>query len=139
MRPCALLIAAAIAVYVPLAFGAEPEALGRLFYSPAERAALDKLRRDGPPPPSDPDRKPAAQPEEAQLTVNGIVKASSGRSTTWINEVPQDGRKQSQGVLVAGERGNQSSVTLELESGKRVRVKPGQTVDRASGVVREGQ
>ncbi|WP_334190550.1 hypothetical protein [Noviherbaspirillum sp.] len=139
MRTFAFLLAASIAAHATLACGAEPEVLGRLFYSPAERAALDKLRRDGPPAPSEPDRKPAAQPEDALLTVNGIVKASSGRSTTWINEVPQDGRTRSQGVLVAGERSGQAAVTLELESGKRVRVKPGQTVDRATGVVRDGQ
>ncbi|HEV2611813.1 MAG TPA: hypothetical protein VGU61_16215 [Noviherbaspirillum sp.] len=121
------------------AHGAEPEVLGRLFYTPAERAALDKLRKDGPPAPVEPGQQPVEPPGDVQLTVNGIVKASSGRSTTWINEMPQEGKKLSQGVLVAGERGKPAAVTLEVESGKQVRVKPGQTVDRITGVVREGQ
>lgn len=119
--------------------GAEPEDLGRLFYTPAERAALEKLRKEGPPAPVVPGQQPVEPPGEAQLTVNGIVKASSGRSTTWINEMPQEGKKLSHGVLVAGERGKPAAVTLEVESGKQVRVKPGQTVDRATGMVREGQ
>lgn len=67
------------------ASGAQPvfaadETLGRLFLSADRRATLDRLR--------------ASNIEEQQvsqqdvLTVDGLVRRSSGRSTAWVNGVP---------------------------------------------------
>lgn len=55
--------------------GAEP--LGRLFYTPAERATLER-------------QKQAASGGEAvaAATLNGVVRRSTGRNTVWINGTP---------------------------------------------------
>lgn len=64
---------------MPPAFAAD-EVLGRLFFSADRRATLDRLR--------------ASNIEEQQvsqldvLTVDGLVRRSSGRSTAWVNGVP---------------------------------------------------
>ena len=55
--------------------------LGRLFYTPMQRAEMDRKRLSNP---SVLDDK-AAPP---QLTINGRISNSSGRSTTWINGAP---------------------------------------------------
>ncbi|MDR3054609.1 MAG: hypothetical protein LBU53_04315 [Zoogloeaceae bacterium] len=48
---------------------AEPPALGRLFYTPAERAQMEE-----------------AQPESVTAThYQGMVESSDGRRTVWIN------------------------------------------------------
>ena len=73
----------AIALFIgiaPAAAGAEP--LGRLFHSPAERSALDSMRKTKLQP-----QKPAAprpsEPQTAQL--DGYVLRSDGKSTLWVN------------------------------------------------------
>lgn len=48
--------------------------LGRLFFTPAERAALDR--------PSAPAPAPAATDT---LRIDGVLRSRSGRSTIWIN------------------------------------------------------
>ncbi|BBJ00201.1 hypothetical protein FGKAn22_18930 [Ferrigenium kumadai] len=56
------------------------EELGRLFYTPAERAQLDygKLQNTDP------------RNSRGVLTVNGIVQKRGGGRTVWINGVPQN-------------------------------------------------
>lgn len=71
----ALLLAAAIA---PAARGAE---LGTLFFTPAEREEMDRLRRGEP--------AQAAAPRDAGAhAVTGYVKRTDGRATVWIDGRP---------------------------------------------------
>lgn len=111
--------------------GAEP--LGRLFFSPDERAMLDQQRNKtgGDSPPTQ-----AAQTE--QVTLNGIVRRSSGKTTAWINQLPQHENETPQGVAVQQEKTSKPSAVLLLPSGKKVNLKAGQTFDTAKGKVREG-
>lgn len=115
--------------------------LGRLFTSPDERISIDMRRGaslggpmlpNGAPaasvaaPPAPP-AAPVAPPEPVQL--NGVVRRSGGKSTIWINQVPQtDGTAQL--------RGDQS-VTLRLSSGRQLVLKPGQSFNPADGTVQE--
>lgn len=57
----------------------EAHALGRLFFTPQQRAELDRQRIKG--------GRPGAE-SGAPMTLNGRVVRSSGRHTTWINGVP---------------------------------------------------
>src|SRR6185503_4409123 len=80
--------AAAVAAQTEVKAPAAPQApLGRLFFTPAERAQLDVARMQ---------RKPAAQtaaaaetveaaPAPQTVTYSGIVRRSDGRSMLWIN------------------------------------------------------
>lgn len=56
--------------------------LGRLFFSPAERAALDSLRK-AKPQSQKPAAQSAAEPQSARL--DGYVVRSDGKSTVWVN------------------------------------------------------
>lgn len=58
---------------------AEPEALGRLFFTPQQRAELDRQRLVNPAFSSGTPDQPGS------LTINGEVRRSSGRNTRWIN------------------------------------------------------
>lgn len=110
---------------------AQPPQLGRLFSSPEERAQLDASRSGTPPagttqaPPSPPPPPPPAPPME----LNGLVQRSSGRSTVWLNQTPQ----QEPYNQVSGA----SQLTLRLSNGQVVVLKPGQQYDPASGTVME--
>jgi hypothetical protein len=77
----ALRALAALAV-VLLASGAQAADLGRLFYSPAEREQLDRLRRGEPAP------EAAAAAPGAPHAVTGYVKRSDGRGIVWIDGRP---------------------------------------------------
>lgn len=78
-------IALATALMIAAAAGATPaahaEPLGRLFFSPADRAALEKQRQMN--------LHQSRAIESGALTLNGIVQRSSGRRTVWINGVPR--------------------------------------------------
>lgn len=112
---------------------AQPPQLGRLFSSPEERAQLDASRSGTPPagaaqaPPAPPPPPPPGPPME----LNGLVQRSSGRSTVWLNQAPQ----QEPHNQVSGA----SQLTLRLSNGQVVVLKPGQQYDPASGSVMEVQ
>lgn len=87
-------IAIAIATLVLLAAPAAAAEVGRLFFTPAERAALERARRQAPEVPTvEPEApKPITVvseplPEEVLpvITVDGYVKRSGGDSTVWVN------------------------------------------------------
>ena len=110
---------------------AQPPQLGRLFSSPEERAQLDAARSGTPPagaaqaPPVPPPPPPPSPPME----LNGVVQRSSGRSTVWLNQEPQ----QEPHNQVSGP----GQLTLRLSNGQVVLLKPGQQYDPASGTVME--
>lgn len=110
---------------------ARAEDLGRLFFTPEQRAALDARRRARVP------DKPAAAPVVASPTtrVDGYVKRSGGPSTVWLNSEPVT----EQGADAPRIRGGRDSrVDVQLgEDGSRVPMKPGQVVNRETGEVRD--
>lgn len=116
------------------AFCAGAEPLGRLFFSPDERAMLDRQRNK-----TSADSPPNQVTQTDQITLNGIVRRSSGKTTAWINQLPQNENETPQGVVVL-QRGQASkpSAVLLLPSGKRIKLKAGQTFDATKGKVREG-
>lgn len=58
---------------------AQAESLGRLFFTPQQRAALDRQRT------LNRSFIANASADETSLTLNGEVSRSGGRSTRWIN------------------------------------------------------
>lgn len=78
-----------------------------------------------------PGAAPATDSATAQLTMNGVLRSSNGRSTVWLNNVPQRG--------AANKFSNRDSkaVTVTLPSGRRIVLQPGQRYDLADGRVKE--
>src|SRR5262245_11784331 len=91
--------------------------LGRLFYTPQERQELDRRRQS--------DVVEAEVVVENLVTVNGQVTRSSGKTTTWINGVPQDDTQ----------RGRDPARVAVDGGTSRVPIKVGQTLDRSRGQV----
>jgi hypothetical protein len=110
---------------------AAAQELGRLFFTPEQRAALDARRAARLP------DKPAAVAESPTTRVDGYVKRSSGKSTVWV-----DGEAMPDGLQLEGlrlQRGNDPTrVTVTIgEDGRRIVVRVGETLDRATGAVKD--
>ena len=60
-------------------------AFGRLFFTPAERHALDQ-----PPPPAPPPKTamPVSPPSAAPRRIDGFLRHSNGDTTLWLDGVP---------------------------------------------------
>ena len=78
MRASALIVLAALGAACALPVNAADE-LGTLFFTPQERAALDRLRRGEP---------ETLAPRLARHSVTGFVRRSDGRNTVWIDGAP---------------------------------------------------
>lgn len=60
--------------------------LGRLFFTPEQRARMDQQRLRG--------IDPNLQAENGgSVTLNGLVTRSSGRSTAWLNGIPVEDQR----------------------------------------------
>ena len=103
---------------------APAQSLGRLFFTEEQREALDARRRARVP--DKPSAAPAATSPVTRL--DGYVKRSQGPDTGWVNGEPLPE------TLRPGER----SVAVPVgEGGARVELRPGESVDRGSGEVRD--
>jgi endonuclease YncB( thermonuclease family) len=119
-----------LALLAPGAAGAQE--LGRLFFTPEQRAALDARRKARIP------DKPAAVPQAALpvTRVNGAVHRADGRSTVWVNGEAIPELPQGDAPRVAPR--DAARVTVPgAESSQRYDLRVGQSVDRASGEVRD--
>jgi hypothetical protein len=123
------MILLAVSLLSPLAAGAQQ--LGRLFFTPDQREALDARRRAG------------VQDRAAPLAispstrVDGVVVRSQGKSTIWL-----DGTAIPDGVRPDGIRVRRDSDPTRVrigvgEQGGYVNVRVGEQVDRASGDIKD--
>ena len=120
-----LLVAALCAPALPAQ--AQEGALGRLFFTPEQRATLDARRKARVP------DKPAAVAASPTLRLDGYVKRSGGRSTVWVNGEPADDSARAP----ANPAGDPRATVNVGEGGSRVQLKPGQVLDRGNGEVRD--
>lgn len=116
-----------VAVGLSVVSGASrSEHVGRLFFTPEQRAALDARRRARVP------DKPAAVVVASPTTrLDGFVKRSSGPSTVWVNGAPL-----TEGTGEAPRIGPRVSISVG-EGGRRATLRPGEVLDRGSGEVRD--
>ena len=100
--------------------------LGRLFFTPERREALDRQRQFKVP-------ENLEVPDDPTLTINGVVTRSSGKRTVWINGTAQEDGHTDSGLVVAPSRGNPGQVLVQPEDGPTSRVGVGNTVNRNTG------
>ncbi len=100
--------------------------VGRLFFTPEQRAALDARRKA-----RVPDKPSATVVASPTTRVDGFVQRSGGPSTVWVNGEPLP-----EGSGDLPRIGPRVSVPLG-EGGRRAALKPGQTLDRGTGEVRD--
>lgn len=120
----------ACALFVPAAAGAQE--LGRLFFTPGQRASLDERRNARLP------DKPAAVPPSPTTRVDGFVRRSGGKSTVWLDGQAVREGAQPEGLTVRGAADpSRVTVTVPGESRRRVQMRVGETLDRGSGAVKD--
>lgn len=76
---------------------------------------------------------PPPPPPPETLVMNGVLRTSSGRSTVWLNDIPQSGQQ----LKVVQRARSAPQLTVQLPSGKKVLLKPGQRYDLAEGRVKD--
>jgi hypothetical protein len=133
----ARLLAIVLLTHVGAAAGAD---LGRLFFTPAQRATLDNARKQnirveiGT---DNSDQPQAAAPAPQNMSVNGVVRRSDGKSTVWVNNHPVAGTDAGGIKVVPGKTGDRVKLTMP-DSGRSVDLKVGQTAEILSGRIEEG-
>jgi hypothetical protein len=113
--------------------------LGRLFTTPEERERLDLLRKQGGAEPiATLAAKEVPHPPAADLsTLDGYVTRSSGKTTTWVNQIAHDENDQTKSVMIWQKPNRAPEIYLQTQSGKRVNVNVGDTLNLKTGTVRK--
>ena len=129
---CALLLGAGPAA------AAEP--LGRLFFTPAQRASLDVARSQKSRVTLSAEKnEEEAAPTPEVVTYGGMVRRSDGKTTIWINNRAVHGNERAGGTSIVGRVRPDGGVSLQHpQTGRSVDLKPGQSVELLSGVIEEG-
>jgi len=105
--------------------------LGRLFFTPEQRAELDARRRARVP------DKPAAVVASPTTRLDGYVKRSGAPSTVWLNGEPlPEGPGQAPRIGTGSRSEGRVAVTVG-DSGARIGLKPGEVLDLGSGEIRD--
>ncbi len=120
------------------------DGLGRLFFSPAQRAQLDAVRaqRDRRLPvtassaSSDTTELPAPLGPDV-VTYEGVVRRSDGKSTVWINGRPMTERTRDGDVNVLGVRRDGSVSVAVPQADRSASLRVGQSMDVVSGRIEE--
>jgi len=129
----------AAAIVLTVSFGSAAAAeYGRLFFTPAQRAALDNLRELSL-------RRPAAateskepeQPQQQHMRVDGVLRRSDGKSTVWLNNRAISSDQKSSLNISLGKNDNRVKITVP-QSSQSIELKVGQTVEIMSGAIEEG-
>lgn len=135
MRRAAALIMLASLQGMPMpAFAAE--SLGRLFFTPAQRAQLDIARSQ---------KSRATLPYEVEaaplpetVTYSGMVRRNDGKSTIWLNNRAINDRQPVDGVPVVGRVRPDGRIVIDTaQGGNNVELKVGQSVEIVSGTIEE--
>lgn len=98
--------------------------LGRLFFTPEQRAALDRQRST-----REPERAPIVVAPKVRL--DGFVKRSGGKSTVWLNGAEVDAATR------LPEAGDKPVTVRAAAGGDTIRLKAGETLDRGSGEIQD--
>lgn len=143
MRRALLLIA--LAAFADPASAAQP--LGRLFFTPAERAQLDVARTQKQRPPQVGSAEtaatpaaPPAPPAPQIITYSGIVRRNDGSAVLWLNNRPVDAKDALSGLAVKGRVRPDGTVTMQgPQPGTNIELKVGQRAELQTGRVGEAR
>jgi hypothetical protein len=128
----------ALALVVALSAHAADPAMGRLFFTPAERAALEDARKRNiraEQLAEEAAKRPKA-PAARDVTVSGVVMRSDGESFAWVNGKGVEG-KTSDGLRVRHTAQPNKVVVYDPDKGRMVQLKVGQRADLVTGRVEE--
>jgi hypothetical protein len=133
-----------IPALLTLALLAQPAAqaaettLGRLFFTPEQRAALEEARRKNiraEELAAEAAAKPKA-PRARKVVVNGLITRSDGMSVVWVNGKPVE-TETADGMRVSPTTSQETVVLRDPQKGRALRLKVGQRADLLTGKVEE--
>lgn len=108
------------------ALAAEEQTLGRLFFTPERRLALERQRTHN--------VQQAQALQGTTMTLDGVVYRSSGKSTVWINQHAQNENDAKRtGVTATLSRRNPGSALITPGEDTPTKLKVGEAVNRATG------
>lgn len=129
------LLAGCLALLPPPVMAGD-QTMGRLFFTPEQRGRMDVAREQERSVNFDLEEEESAPPP-ANLTLNGVITRSDGKTTVWINNRIQAGEKTGLDIAVPREKtAGQISVTTP-DAKRPVQLKVGQSIDMSSGQVEE--
>lgn len=131
----AKLLAVFLALLPPLAMAAE-QTMGRLFFTPEQRARMDVARQQERSIRIDAEQQ-ENEPPAANITLNGVLTRSDGKTTVWINNKEQSGEQAGSGIAVRGSGGRGQVSVITPDAKRAVPLKVGQSIDMSSGLVEE--
>lgn len=112
--------------FAPLPCFAQTEArLGRLFFTPEARQALDRQRRAG-------DQPPSGATTTGEFRIDGIVIGANTRATIWIDGRPLVEDRKTRKLLIRPEKADPGKITLELGTRPPLRTQVGARLDPAT-------
>ena len=106
------------------------EALGRLFLTPERRALLERQRQLN--------IRQAQVLEGETITINGVVRRSNGKGTTWVNGIAQHDRETPTGIQVSATPGEPAQVSLSSDEEAPQALKTGESINRSTREVQDG-
>ena len=117
------------------------ESIGRLFFTPQERAQLDWARTHKQRPQTVvPAELAEVAPAPHVITYDGIVRRSDGKAILWLNSRVAEEKEALSGLPVTGRVRSDGAVTLHVpQSGANVDLKVGQRAELHTGRVVEGR
>lgn len=134
------LIACLLAAATMPAAAAEAPQVGRMFFTPTQRAQLDVARAQrarATLATENTEEAATAAPVAQSLTYDGVVRRADGSTTVWINSRPVN-PKDPAGPVIVGRVRADGGVSLQMpQSGRTVDLKPGQSVELLSGQIEE--
>jgi hypothetical protein len=104
--------------------GAAAPALGRLFFTPEKRVALERQRQLN--------IQETQTLEGATMSLDGIVVRSSGKRTVWINNRAQNDQAAPAGVTAALGQREPGQAVLQAGEETPARLKVGESINRAT-------
>ena len=114
----------AAALVLAAAGSAWAEPLGRLFLTPERRAILERQRQLN--------IQEVQTIEGSTVTVDGVVTRSSGRSTVWVNQRPQNENTLGTGVTTHVSPANPGRVTVAPGDESPASLRVGETINRGT-------
>ena len=127
LRPSALAL-----ILVLTAAGAQAAPLGRLFFTPERRTALERQRQ------LNIQEKTQETVEVSSVHLNGVVRRAGNKTTVWVNGRPQQVDNANAGISVRPSSRDVDRVNIRVgeESSSSLRV--GETLNRATQEMSDG-
>jgi hypothetical protein len=128
------LAALLLLVIVPIVQAADPAPIGRIFFSPEQRAQLDTLRT----------QKAVAtqirdEPVPENVSYNGIVRRSDGITTVWVNNEAMTDAELRVKQSIVGRVDSRGRILLQTPAAGAgpLQLKVGQSAELLSGKIDE--